>query len=129
MSDVRNTVQRKLVLDAVNTLANHPTPEEVYQHIHASHPSISKSTVYRNLHYLCEIGELLHLSVPDAADHVDHQTHTHMHCICHQCKKVFDIENDLDSIPLPPNTSDFQFEKSYVFFSGICSNCSHKNNL
>ncbi len=125
MSDVRNTVQRKLVLDAVKTLANHPTPEEVYLHIHKTHPTISKSTVYRNLHYLCDIGELLHLPVPDAADHVDHQTHPHLHCICRQCKSVFDAQEIKTELPLPVDTKEFQYEKCYVFFSGICSNCSH----
>ena len=125
MSDVRNTVQRKLVLDAVKSLANHPTPEEVYQYIHKSHPTISKSTVYRNLHYLCEIGELLHLPTPNTAEHVDHQTHAHLHCVCRQCKRVFDVEDSNADIPLPNNSNEFQFEKCYVFFSGICSNCSH----
>lgn len=125
MSDVRNTVQRKLVLDAVKTLANHPTPEEVYLHIHQEHPTISKSTVYRNLHYLCEIGELLHVPIPNAADHVDHQTHSHLHCVCRQCNRVFDTQDAHAEIPLPADTVDFKYEKSYVFFSGICSNCSH----
>jgi len=125
MSDVRNTLQRRLVFDAVKSLANHPTPEDVYLYIHQQHPSISKSTVYRNLHFLCESGQLLHLSVPSAADHIDHQTHRHHHCVCRHCKRVYDV-SDLDiHLPLPQNTSEFQFEKSYVFFSGICSNCSH----
>ena len=124
MSDVRNTVQRKLVLDAVRNLANHPTPEEVYRHIHQEHPTISKSTVYRNLHYLCEIGELLHLPTPNAADHIDHQTHSHFHCVCRQCKRVFDIEELQSDIPLPRDTVNFQYEKCHVFFSGICSKCS-----
>ena len=125
MSDVRNTVQRRLILDAVRNLANHPTPEDVYLYLQKKHPTISKSTVYRNLHFLCESGELLHLSVPGAADHVDHQTHFHHHCTCRECKRVYDVPDIDVQLPLPDDTSEFQFEKSYVFFSGICSNCSH----
>ena len=125
MSDVRNTLQRQVVLDAVRELANHPTPEDVYLHIHQQHPTISKSTVYRNLHFLCESGQLLHLSVPGAADHVDHLTHPHHHCTCRECKRVYDVQDMDVHLPLPQDTSEFQFEKSYVFFSGICSKCSH----
>ncbi|WP_419550310.1 transcriptional repressor, partial [Paratractidigestivibacter faecalis] len=43
----RNTVQREIILEELRGLANHPTADEVYESVHAKHPSISKATVYR----------------------------------------------------------------------------------
>ena len=51
----RNTIQRTLVLEAVNHLRSHATAEEVYDAIVQQHPHISKGTVYRNLNQT-EIG-------------------------------------------------------------------------
>ena len=51
----RTTIQKELVLNAVNHLHNHATADEVYEFIHATHSHISKGTVYRNLN--CLVGE------------------------------------------------------------------------
>ena len=48
----RNTIQRSLVLNAVNKLQCHATADEVYDEIAKEHPNISKATVYRNLKLL-----------------------------------------------------------------------------
>ena len=48
----RNTIQRQIVLQAVNQLHNHPTADAIYAFIAAQHPTISKATVYRNLNQL-----------------------------------------------------------------------------
>ena len=54
----RNTIQRTLVLEAVNTLQCHATADEIYEAIAKEHPSVSKATVYRNLNLLSEMGEI-----------------------------------------------------------------------
>ena len=41
----RNTIQRQIVLQAVNQLHNHPTADAIYAFIAAQHPTISKATV------------------------------------------------------------------------------------
>ena len=41
----RNTVQRTIIEDELRRLANHPTADEVYEAVHASHPSIGRAAV------------------------------------------------------------------------------------
>ena len=53
----RNTLQRRLVLETVRRMRNHPTAEEIYLAIAAENPLISKATVYRNLKLLSEQGD------------------------------------------------------------------------
>ena len=43
----RNTIQKKLVLEAVTAISNHPTADEVYQRVVLDHPNVSRGTVYR----------------------------------------------------------------------------------
>ena len=52
----RNTLQRRLVLETVRRMRNHPTAEEIYLAIAAENPLISEATVYRNLKLLSEQG-------------------------------------------------------------------------
>lgn len=64
----RNTIQRTLVLEAVNQLRNHATADEIYEKIVSEHPHIGRGTVYRNLQLLAESGEILKTEVPGGAD-------------------------------------------------------------
>ena len=50
----RNTIQRSLVLEAVNKLQCHATADQIYAEIVKEHPTISRATVYRNLNLLRE---------------------------------------------------------------------------
>ena len=54
----RNTIQRSLVLEAVNKLQCHATADQIYAEIVKEHPAVSKATVYRNLNLLSEMGEI-----------------------------------------------------------------------
>ena len=67
----RTTIQKKLVLDAVLRLADHPTAEQVYAEVVKEHPTVSKATVYRNLNGLVEAGRVRRVSVPGQADRFD----------------------------------------------------------
>ena len=50
----RNTLQRRLVLETVQRMHNHPTAEEIFREISSENTLISKATVYRNLKILSE---------------------------------------------------------------------------
>ena len=43
----RNTLQRRLVLETVQRMHNHPTAEEIFREISSENTLISKATVYR----------------------------------------------------------------------------------
>ena len=87
-----NTIQRSLVLDVVNRLKSHATADEVYAEVAATHPNISKATVYRNLNLLSEMGMIRKLEIPGGADRFDHICKEHCHVKCEKCGRVFDID-------------------------------------
>lgn len=122
----RNTVQRSLVLNAVKELRCHATADEVYSMIAKSHPDISRGTVYRNLNFLSEIGEIRKREIPGGADRYDHLCHDHYHVTCLQCGRIFDV--DMEFIAgLEQNIRDthgFQFTGHDIVFKGICRECN-----
>ena len=124
----RNTIQRSLVLEAVNKLQCHATADEVYAEIHKEHPTISKATVYRNLNVLSELGEIRRLEIPGSADRYDHISRNHCHVKCKVCGRVFDV--DMDFVGGLErgirDTHGFDFTGYDIIFHGVCPECQKK---
>lgn len=123
----RNTIQKKLVLDAVAQLACHPTAEEVYACVAAAHPSVSKATVYRNLASLSEDGQLRHIRMPGGADRFDHTLTPHFHIECTRCGKFCDamIGDDAQLDQSVARATGFTQTTHDIVFHGLCPACSH----
>ncbi|MDL2327051.1 transcriptional repressor [Ruminococcaceae bacterium OttesenSCG-928-A11] len=122
----KNTIQRRLVMEAVQALHNHPTADEIYAHICRQHPGISKATVYRNLGQLAEGGEILRVTHLNAADRFDFNTAPHYHFRCRGCGRVFDVatpyrETLLDELK---NMDGFRYEEHDIVFTGLCPGCN-----
>ena len=124
----RNTIQRTLVLEAVNRLQCHATADEIYAEIAKEHPHSSRATVYRNLDLLAELGEIRKLEIPGAADRFDHRCHDHCHVRCETCGRVFDV--DMEYVAgLEQNIRDahgFAFTGYDILFRGIGPECRKK---
>lgn len=124
----RQTVQRTIIEDEVRTLANHPTADQVYEAVHAQHPSISKATVYRTLNRLSDEGELLKVKINNGADHFDHTAFFHYHVRCLGCGKVDDV-----MIPILAGieetasaASGYRVVSHTLQFDGYCPACQAK---
>lgn len=126
----RRTVQKDMIYAALCELKNHPTADMVYEKIHDTRPSISKATVYRVLSHLEQQGTILRVSVPDGADHFDHQTHPHYHICCDRCGKVDDVEMaDLGDLCAGVTDScGYQLMGYTVLLHGLCANCQKLSN-
>ena len=126
----RNTIQRSLVLDAVNRLADHATAEEIYRYIAQNHPNIGKATVYRNLRQLAESGDIRPLDVPCGPERFDHLCYPHYHVKCTECGRVFDVEMDYmpDLVQKIKNANGFDFADHDIIFRGVCPECKNKKS-
>ena len=126
----RNTIQKDIVLNAVQTLKNHATAEEIYAFVIKQHPTISKGTIYRNLNILSQEGLIKHIELPNGADRYDHQCMKHFHVRCIYCDKIFDVE--VDNLPditqFVQGAKDIQFLDYDIIFKGICHHCRGELN-
>ena len=121
----RNTIQRTLVLDAVNRLKSHATADEIYEAVVQTHPRISRATVYRNLNQLADDAEIQKLAMPDGPDRFDHILQRHYHAKCSRCGRVFDVEMDYmeDIIRLVKDAHGFAIDGHNLVFTGVCPSC------
>ena len=125
----RNTMQKKLVEEAVKSIKTHPTAEEVYEYITTRYPEISRATVYRNLRQLSDKGDIRRIEVPGSADRYDFNTSEHYHIQCKICGRFSDIDlpyiQGMDEVVA--EMTDYDMESHDIVFRGICPRCRIKN--
>ncbi len=120
----RNTRQRELVMDAVRSLANHPTANEVYEYVHARDAHVSMGTVYRNLNLLAEAGDILLVQAPGGS-HYDFRNTKHSHVVCVNCGKMDDAMFEYDELAdsRAADQSGYDIFGHSVVFEGLCPSC------
>ena len=122
----RNTMQRSIIEDELRRLANHPTADEVYEAVHAEHPSIGKATVYRTLNLLSDEGEIGRVRINNGADRFDHQAFAHYHVRCVACGRVDDVMIELLGEGVneaAAEASGYQILGHTLQFDGVCPAC------
>ncbi|NCB52670.1 MAG: transcriptional repressor [Clostridia bacterium] len=127
---VRNTAQRKLVLDIVRNRGDHPAADQIYEEARRKDPHISRGTVYRNLNILAELGEIKRLPMPVGPDHFDFRMDTHYHFNCRSCGAVVDAglpyNEELSSIS--PGIAGYKTEWHRLILVGLCPACRAAEN-
>ena len=123
----RNTIQKALILRAVCDLKRHLTADEVYEFVKRDHPSIGKGTVYRNLNYLADAGEITHVRVP-GADRYEIRTDFHYHLYCTGCGTVRNVplEYHHDAARDVAEASGYTVFRHRTVFEGLCPKCQER---
>ncbi len=120
------TQQRKVVLEELQQMDNHPSADEIYEKVRLQLPRISLGTVYRNLEVLSELEEIQKLELSGALKRFDWNTQKHYHIRCVSCNRV-------DDAPIAPlNQLENELYEATVFeiighnleFTGLCPACS-----
>ncbi|MFK7804117.1 MAG: Fur family transcriptional regulator [Anaerolineae bacterium] len=125
----RFTPQRRVVMDAVQHIQGHFTPQTVCNQINAS--AVNKSTkadqatVYRTLELFQKIGILYSSQVHgqtvfELAGEVPHH-----HLVCRNCNKVMALDDHHFDHLVQHLYEDHQFkaELAHLTISGLCDHC------
>jgi Fur family transcriptional regulator, ferric uptake regulator len=122
----RLTLQREIILDALESISGHIAVDDVYQRVHARFPQVNVSTVYRTLELLEQEGLVTHTHIHDGvakwhrAEEAQHQ-----HLVCERCG----AEQDLDLALLKPLEDElrerygFAAHFSHFAIIGVCRAC------
>lgn len=122
---LRNTVQKRAILEAVLDLDDHPTADQIHEVVCRANPDISRTTIYRALEGFARLGLITKACHPGSATRYDPNISLHHHLICLCCDAVIDISDAaLDALTIP-DTSGFGFEVRdfRVQLRGICRRC------
>jgi Fur family ferric uptake transcriptional regulator len=123
----RMTVQRRLVLEALERAKHHITAEEIAARIRRQHPQIDPSTVYRNLEALERLGYVTHTHFEDRVTrwHLA-EAHRHGHLVCRQCGTELEVPMAL----LEPLARRLKAEHGFLAdlahsaVVGVCRECA-----
>ncbi len=125
----RITPQRLAILKVFLNSTEHPSVERVYKQVRADFPTTSLATVYKTVHLLKEIGEILEIGVADGRNRYDGlKPYPHPHLICMKCKAIIDPKlSSLDHLTSEvEQASGYQILSHQLEFFGICPACLKK---
>lgn len=133
----RMTAQRRLILEALESFAGHPTADEVYAAVRERDPRLNPSTVYRTLDWLEGSGLVSHCHLDtgpggERCERYDPVTPVeHHHFICTSCGQI--IEFSLPQIETIKKQfarqHDVIVEKATLTLYGLCARCQVPNDL
>ncbi len=119
------TVQRRAILSALLPHKDHPTADAIYEEIRKDLPSVSRTTVYRVLETIVDLGLANKVSHPGSAVRFDPITERHHHLVCRRCDRVVDLEaSSLKPAAIPAGKRQgFMIDDYSIYFRGLCAEC------
>ena len=88
------TPQRVEILEAIYTLNNHPTAENIIEHIRQKHPNIATGTVYKTLDTLVEKELIKRVKTDRDVMRYDGKIEKHHHLYCSECDLIEDYHDE-----------------------------------
>ena len=124
----RMTQQRAVILEELRKLKTHPTADELYHIVRQRLPRISLGTVYRNLLFLTESGQILKLELSGSINRFDANMEPHQHVRCMCCGCIGDIFPPLETLKVDNiNVPGFaRVLRSRIEYDGVCEECAQQ---
>ncbi len=125
-STFRQSRQRTRIIELLRSTDKHPTADWLYEQLKKEFPSLSLGTVYRNLSFLVEQGDVKKIHFGSTFDRFEANIKPHYHLICESCGKIVDFEmpevyDDLNDQAKQLTTFTINHHK--LEFFGICQQC------
>ncbi len=123
----RNTAQRAIILQEVESSDGHLTAGEIYERVRERYPSIAYGTVYRTLHLLAEHELITELTFADQASRFDKRTDRHDHVLCTGCGELIDVNVPVSASceAVAAEQSGWTIARHHTLFEGLCPECVH----
>lgn len=122
------TMQRRVILEAVLRRDDHPTADQIYEAVQEQIPQLSRTTVYRTMDTLTELGVIRRVRLTGSRSRFDGKIRRHHHLICVECDRIMDLDDeDLDQLPLPTGKlRGFEVDDFSVLITGTCPDCQKR---
>ncbi len=124
---VRPSPQRIAIMNYLLDNCNHPTVEAVYDALHTSMPTLSKTTVYNTLKLFEEKKVVQLLNIDERNVRLDATMEPHAHFQCMRCGKIFDVsvKNGGKMVELlgMNEMTGFEVQQTQIYYKGICPHC------
>ncbi|ABW31869.1 Fur family transcriptional regulator [Acaryochloris marina] len=122
---LRVTPQRFAVYADLLARSDHPTAEQITNHLNQDGPTSSQATVYSSLQALREVGLVREVLLEEGVCRYDANIEPHHHFRCQSCGAIEDIAwdqlQDLDLKALRPGLQVTHYE--ITLYGGYCNRC------
>lgn len=120
------TQSRRLLLRCLFEHRGHRTAEELVDEVNALDPAVHRSTIYRNLDELEQLGvvEHVHLGHGPATYHLRAERHGHL--VCEHCGRSVEVPEDVfaDLERVALRRYGFHLRPRHFAIQGICASCA-----
>lgn len=123
--------KRDAILSCLRNTTVHPSAEWVYGQLKPEIPDLSLGTVYRNLSYFKNQGDIISLGTVAGVERFDGNTKPHVHFVCTTCGRIL----DLPEIHVPQELSNTVENQTggavndcSLTFAGQCQFCKNHDH-
>jgi len=123
------TPQRRLILDIIHDSGEHLTAEEILDYVQSRAPGVNKSTIYRTLGLLEELGCVFKSELGDRFIYHHAEEGHHHHLVCRICGKNIDCDENL-FLPVERALDEkygFHTDFKHMVINGLCHACRSKS--
>lgn len=125
----RVTGQRRLLLEIIREQGEHLDAEELYRLARQQQPSINRSTVYRTMRLLRDLGLVDEVHLGEDHHHYELKPPIqHHHLICLGCGQVFEFSSLLaeELAAAVARQHRFEIREIQIDLTGYCADCRAK---
>jgi Fur family peroxide stress response transcriptional regulator len=130
----KHSAKRDAILKVIQSTAEHPSAQWVYDKLKPHIPNLSLGTVYRNINIFLHEGLVTSVGVVDGEERFDGVVEPHPHLVCSRCGRVMDLPCPETHIaqaagltgPRPPDSPEsggFVVDYRKTVFYGLCGDC------
>ena len=121
--ELKATPQRLCILDTLDE-CGHATLEDIQKIISKKFPTLSLSTIYRNLNDMINQEIVSEVKLANKKDYFEIKKDKHVHLVCQKCGKIedFEIKTDDLSKKIEELTGDKVLDDT-ITFDVICKDC------
>lgn len=124
----RMTQPRRAVVATLAGTDEHLSAEEIQHEASRAYPGLNRSTIYRALETLADLGVVQHIHSGRAATmyHLTTEAGPHAHATCDGCGRVIDLPDDVLAPAAQRLRADqgFVLDPGHVALSGLCRDCA-----
>jgi Fur family peroxide stress response transcriptional regulator len=119
------TVQRRALLEELCRRTDHPTADDLFDSVRPRVPGLSRTTVYRVLDTLVDVGVLRRVAHSGGTARFDPRLERHHHLVCERCGGLSDLpDSSVPKLPLQGVVAPgFRIVDYSIQFNGTCAAC------
>lgn len=126
-SGLRPSTQRLAIMSFLLSHRTHPTVEDVFQGVVTEVPTLSRTTVYNTLRLFSEHKAAQMITIDDHHVCYDGDIHPHVHFLCRDCGRVFDLMDEkAPKMKRPVTREGYLIDEAQLYYKGVCKECLEK---